>query len=272
MLGTAMLLTAAACSREAAPPANESGAEMSEAVTGSPIDGTWKFDLASAQVEEEPDVFLLKEGSYSCSTCVPPLKLVADGAFHPVADRPYFDSMSVEIVDDKTVKTVRKKGDRVTGETIRTVAPDGKSMMVSFVDSSTPDTAPVTGKRTETRVAAAPDGAHAMSGSWKTASFDSMSDEGLTTTFRLDGDTLNMSGGGQSYAAKLDGTDTAIKGDIGGTVVAVERLSDNEFRETFKRDGKPINVNTMTVADGKMTVVSEDKVQKGTSRFTATRQ
>lgn len=273
VFSTALLLTAAGCNRESAPPANDAAAGMNEAGAAPSIDGTWKFDLASAQVEEQPDVFLLKDGTYSCSTCVPPLTVSADGAFHPVADRPYYDSISVKVVDDKTVTTVRKKGGRVTSDTTRVVSTDGNSMAVSISNTSSPSAAPIISKRTDKRVAAAPAGSHAISGSWKTATYDSMSDEGLTVTFRLQGGTLNMSGSGESYAAKLDGTDTPIKGDIGGTVVSVKRLAANSFRETFKRDGKILSVNTLTLTDdGKLGVVSEDKIQKGTSRFIATKQ
>lgn len=273
VFSTALLLTAAGCNRESAPPANDAAAAMNEAAAAPSIEGTWKFDLASAQVEEQPDVFLLKDDTYSCSTCVPPLTVSADGAFHPVADRPYYDSVSVKVVDDKTVTTVRKKGDRVTSETTRVVTPDGNSMAVSISNSSTPNTAPISSKRTVKRVAAAPAGSHAISGSWKTATYDSMSDAGLTVTFRLEGNTLNMSGAGESYAAKLDGTYAPIEGDIGGTMVSVERLSANSFRETFKRDGKLLSVSTLALTnDGKLSVVNEDKVQKGTSRFIATKQ
>ncbi|HXG99667.1 MAG TPA: hypothetical protein VNI79_04545 [Sphingomicrobium sp.] len=272
MLSSAMLLIVAGCNRQDAP-GNDSAGEMNQSAAATSIDGTWKVDLASAQIEEKPYSLLLKDGTYSCSTCEPPLTVAADGAFHAVPDRPYYDSISVKTVDDKTVMTVRKKGDRIVGETTRTVAADGKSMTVNASDSSTPGTTPILSKATETRVESAPAGAHAISGSWKTAKIDSVSDEGLKVTFRLDGETLNMNGAGQSYAAKLDGSDTPIKGDIGGTIVSVERVAPNIFRETFKRDGKVRSVNTMTIGeDGKMSILSEDKIRTGSSRYTATRQ
>lgn len=271
ILASALLLTTAACNSETATPVNEATATEAAADT---IDGTWKADLASAQIEEQPSVYLLKDGSYSCSTCVPPLTVAADGAFHPVADRPYYDSMSVKVVDDKTVTTMRKKGDRVVDEATMTLSADGNSLGISFTNSGTPGAPPVTGKVTETRVAPAPPGSHGVSGSWKTAKYDAVSDEGLTFSFRTDGDTLNMSSpSGQSYSATFGGPDAPIKGDTAGTVVSVERLAANSIRETSKRDGKPVSVTTFTVGDdGKLSGVSENLVQKSTFRYTATRQ
>ena len=273
ILATALLLTAAGCNQAEAPVANGAVPDATAtAAAATSIDGTWKVDLASAKFEEEPSVYLLKDGSYSCSTCVPPLTVAADGAFHAVADRPYFDSMSVKTVDDKTVNLVRKKGDRIVNETTLVVSPDGKTLAFNFKNTSSPDAPPVTGKGVETRVAAAPPGSHAISGSWKTARYDNISDEGLTFSYRLEGDMLNMTSVGESYVAKLDGTDAPIKGDTAGTVVSVERLAPNSFRETFKRDGKPVSVTTMTLTeDGKMTVVSDNKMQKSTTRYTAAR-
>jgi membrane protein involved in colicin uptake len=61
----------------AAPAAAEAGA----------IDGTWKADLASVQIEQKPDQLLLQNGQFSCATCTPPLTVAADGAMHAVRER-----------------------------------------------------------------------------------------------------------------------------------------------------------------------------------------
>ena len=276
-LAAASLFALAACNRAEAPAntAEETNVAATPAAAGAEaIDGTWKADLASVKVEQKPDTFLLKDGKYSCSTCVPKVDIAADGAFHVVSGSPYYDSASAKVVDPNTVERARKKGDKVVGESTAVVSPDGKTLTVSFKDMSVPDAPVVTGKYSETRVDAAPAGAHAISGSWQPATFDAMSDEGITTTFKRDGDTLNMSSpGGVSYAAKLDGTDAPIKGDTGGTVVSVERLSDTSYRETNKRAGKVVGVGTYTVGpDGKMQAVYEDKERNQTTRYTLVRQ
>jgi len=268
----ALLISTAACQQQNA--ADNATAPGDIAAAEETIEGTWKADLASVQIDEAPSSYLLKDGSYSCSTCVPPLTVAADGAFHPVADRPYYDAMSVKIVDAKTVTMVRKKGDRVISEATTTVSPDGDSLTFDVNDTSTPNAPAVKVKGSETRVAAAPAGAHAISGSWKTAKYDSVSDEGLTFSFDVEGDTLTMtSPAGQSYSAQFGGPAVPIKGDTGGTTVAVERVGQAGFRETSTRDAKVVNVTTFTAGtDGKLAVVSENKRQASTMKYSANKQ
>jgi hypothetical protein len=79
---------------------------------------------------------------------------------------------------------------------------------------------------------------------------------------------------GQSYTAKLDGTDAPMKGDPGITSVAVKMLGKDTLEETDKRDGKVIGIFKMTVApDGKTAKASfDDELQKRTTAFDATKQ
>ena len=270
-LAAASLLALSACNKQQ-PAAGNDTAETA-AVGADAINGTWKTDLASLQVEQQPDRLLLRDGGYSCNTCVPKISIPADGAFHPVRGSHYFDSTSVKVVDDHTVSYTRKKGDKVVGEFSREVSADGKKMTVKFKDSSTPNAPPVSGEYTETRVGDAPAGAHAISGSWQPDKIEKVSDEGLTTTYALDGDVLHMSTpAGQSYDAKLDGTDTAIKGDPAGTTASVKR-SGTGFEETDKRGGKVVGVGTFGVeADGKLHFTFVDKERNQTTKGFARKQ
>lgn len=237
------------------------------ALADNPFDGTWKADVNSAQMPKKPDVFMLKDGMYSCTSCVPAIKIKADGTDQPVIGHPYFDVEAVKIVDDHTVQFTRKKGGKVVGTTTDTVSPDGKTMTFDYSDSSNTNAAPVTGKGTNTRVGAKPAGAHAISGSWRTTSFSTISDNGLTVTYRVAGDTLTMTAPtGQKYTAKMDGTDSPMSGDPGITMVSVKKMGANKIQETDKRGSKVVGVADMTVsADGKkMHVVFQDK-ERGTS-------
>jgi len=238
------------------------------------INGTWVADLASVQIDAKPDQYLLNGGKFSCPTCTPPLTLAADGAFHAVTGRPYADEMSVKADDDHNVTRNARKGGRDTGQTKYSVSADGKTLTVSFTDSSTPNVKPVTGNYTETRVAAGPAGSNAISGSWKLDKYTNISQEGLTVTYKVDGDTLHMSSpAGTSYDAKLDGTDAPINGDIGGTTASVKKLADGSYEETDKRGGKVISVTTFTTgADGKMHVVNADKQSGTTVKYDANKQ
>ena len=48
------------------------------------FDGTWKIDVSTAKLPDKPDDFLLKDGMYDCKTCVPPVRVKADGQDHRV--------------------------------------------------------------------------------------------------------------------------------------------------------------------------------------------
>jgi len=107
------------------------------------------------------------------------------------------------------------------------------------------------------------------------AKMDTLSDNGLTVTYKTAGGSLSMSSPtGQSYTAKLDGTEAPFRGDPGTTSVSVKQVDKNTIEETDKRDGKVISVERMTVsADGKtMTVKVDDKLHGTTSEFTAAKQ
>src|SRR5208337_5113462 len=113
--------------------------------------------------------------------------------------------------------------------------------------------APVTGKGEATRVAKGPAGANAISGSWRTTKIENISDNGITWTYKVSGNELTMTTPtGQSYTAKLDGTEAPMKGDPGITSVSVKMHGKDTLEETDKRDGKVISFSKMTVAsDGK---------------------
>lgn len=244
-------------------------AEKSEAAVD-PFAGTWKTDLASVQIDEKPKEYLLKDGVYSCSSCIPALSVKADGQFHAVAGRTSFDSMSVKAVDDRTVSFIHRLGDRVVGNTTMKVSPDGNMLMMSVTETTDENAQPATAKGAETRVAAAPPGAHAVSGSWKTAVNPNMPDEALTFSFRVEGDMVQLKAPGQSYSARVNGTEVAVEGDAEGTLVSLERPTPNTLRETYKRDGKVVRVTTMTIADdGTMNGASEDKLKGSTTKYSA---
>jgi hypothetical protein len=239
------------------------------------IDGTWKFDLSTAQLPKKPDVFLLQGGMYECKTCVPPVDVKADGQDQKVTGNPYYDTVSITVVDDRTIEETDKRGSKTVATSKSTVSPDGNTLTFIFTDSSATNADPVTGKGEATRVTKGPAGAHAISGSWQTAQLENLSANALLVTYQVNGDTLTMSNPtGQAYTAKLDGTDAPYKGDPGTTSVSVKQMGKNTIEETDKRDGKVISVARITVApDGKsMTVAVTDKLRGTTSQFVAAKQ
>jgi hypothetical protein len=244
-------------------------------VAQSVFDGTWKVDLKTAKFPEKPDVYLLQNGLYQCKTCVPPIEVQADGQDHQVSGHPYYDTVNIKVTDDRTIEETDKKNGKTVATSRTWVSEDGNTLMFDFTDSSYTNAAPVTGKGQETRVAKGPAGSHAVSGSWRMAKIDAYSDNALSVTYRVTGDSLAMTNPtGQSYTARLDGTEAPYHGDPGTTSVSVKKAGSNVLEETDKRDGKVISVARMTVsADGKtMRIVLDDKLHGTHTEATATKQ
>jgi hypothetical protein len=245
------------------------------AMADGPFDGTWKIDMSKVQMPKKPDVLVLKDGMYTCTTCVPPVNIKADGQDHAIVGHPYLDSIAIDVVDAHTIKETDKKGGKVVATSLTTVAPDGKTAHFDFSDSSNTNGAPVTGGGELRQVAAGPAGSHAISGSWVTANIASLSDNATELTYKEQGGVLSMTTPtGQAYAAKLDGTEVPYKGDPGINSVTVKQTGKLSMVETDKRDGKVVGVLTSTVsANGKsMSVIFDDKLRNRTMSFVAIKQ
>jgi hypothetical protein len=247
----ALVLALPACKQQESAAGNEAAAtEAAGDLTA--LNGTWKVDLASLKFDGKPDSYVLKDGTYTCSTCIPPLTAKADGEYHPVADRPYYDSLAIKTVDDRTVEFHRKKGDREVSSSTLQVSEDGNTLNVKFHDATTPNAPPVDGTATSTRAGPAPEGAHAISGEWKADKIGNYTEEALNMNYEINGNTVKQSSQGQSYTAELGGPAVAVQGDIGGTMVAVAREGANGLKETYMRDGKEVGIVTIVPsADGK---------------------
>ncbi|MGO9404546.1 MAG: hypothetical protein ACLPVW_13880 [Terriglobales bacterium] len=244
------------------------------AMAQSPFDGTWKVDMSSAQWSTKPDVFLLQNGMYECKTCVPPINVKADGTDQKVTGDPYSNALSVKVIDDHNIENTFKKDGKVVFTEKQSVSSDGNTLTANWTYSGNPSGGPQTGTDTFKRVAKAPAGANLISGSWRREKED-MSAESLTYTFKVNGNELTMTTPtGQSYIAKLDGTDAPVKGDPGTTSVSVKMLGKDTLEETYKRDGKVIVVDKSTLsADGKtLKVIADDKLQGTTNKFVSQKQ
>lgn len=245
------------------------------AAAQSVFDGTWKVDPATAEFGGKPISRTLQNGTYRCASCPVPWSVQADGAFHPVKGDPYMDAASVTVVDPATVKIAYRKDGTVTGEETATVSADGKMVSFDGTDRSAANGTPVTYRTQQTRVAAAPAGAHAISGSWRNASGGTVSDAGLTVTMKTQGDMLMMSyPTGESVTAKFGGPAAPVNGDPGKSMVKVARTGDASFTSTTMRNGKVASIAKVSVQPGgrTMTYASENKQTGTTSRFTATKQ
>ena len=139
-------------------------------------------------------------------------------------------------MDDRTTEAIKKKGGKAVETARTTISPDGNTATLEFNDSSDTNAGAVSGKRTMTRVAKSKRpkaGSHAISGSWQISKVESLSDNALFFTLKVEGDSVTMTNPtGQSYTAKLDGTDAPYKGDIGIDTVSVLRMGPDAFLES----------------------------------------
>jgi hypothetical protein len=118
-------------------------------------------------------------------------------------------------------------------------------------------------------------GSNAVSGSWRNTKLEGLSDNATVFTYKISGNEITMTNPtGQSYTAKLDGTDAPMKGDPGVTSVSVKMMGKGTLEEIDKREGKVISVQKMTLAaDGKSAKISvDDKLQNRTTDFEAMKQ
>lgn len=263
-------LGAGACNQQ---PAADANVEAPAAEAGS-IDGTWVADLGTVKFEQAPDEFSLKDGVYSCATCIPPItNFTADGAYHPIADRPTYDSMSVAQVDAQSVKFVRRKGDKEAGNNSLIVSADGKTLTNKYTTLNNANGKATSGETTLTRVGEPVTGAHAVSGKWTVDKVGNMSPEALTVTYKVEGDVLTTTAAtGETYAAKLDGSETPIKGAADGAVVSAVR-DGGGYKLTIKRAGKVVDETTLTPsADGTLAFVSVDPRDNSKVSWTARQQ
>ena len=108
---------------------------------------------------------------------------------------------------------------------------------------------------------------NALSGSWLPAKVESRSDNVMMATYKSSGNTMNMTAPtGESYSAKMDGTDAPMYGDSGTTSVAVKLVGKNVLEETSKLNGKVVGTSKTTVdAAGKTAKVEWDEMLSNTS-------
>jgi len=129
---------------------------------------------------------------YHCKTCVPPIEVKADGQDHKLTGHPYYSTVSVTVVDDRTIQEMDKKDGKTVIPSKTTVAPDGNTATFEFTDASATNADPVNGNGESARVDKGPAGSHALSGSWRTTKMRSISDNGLLFTYKVDGQTMTM--------------------------------------------------------------------------------
>jgi hypothetical protein len=240
---------------------------------GSAFDGTWKGRVDSMRVTGKPDTFAVAGGTYTCSSCVPPVAIRADGSEQHVSGHDYYDTMTVKVIDARTLeRSMRLKG-KLIGTSRITVSADGATLTATFTDYT--GAKPATGTFSSERVGAPPAaGAHAASGSWQAQRMQSGNDALTVISYQMSDEHFSMKANGQSYTAKFDGRDYPVAGDPAHTMVSLARLDDHTVIETDKRSGRVTDRVRLAVGrDGRtLQITDEDLLRGQTVTITLDRQ
>ena len=235
---------------------------QSGSTTPSPFDGTWIIDSPSTQLPQKPVVFLLAQGTFGPTG----QQIKADGSDQRVPETGYWDTISVRIVDDRTVEIISKKAGKTIFTEVDTVSADSKTLTPVVKDTT--EAQAVTIETVSKRLEKGPDGSHALSGSWQAYKVN-RSRNGSIITYRCTAQGFSAQTPlGEKFDAKFDGNFYPVEDDPAHTMVMLKLLAPNTVEQTAKRDGKIVAVSRMTVSpDGKtIHATYENKENNTTTR------
>lgn len=234
-------------------------------VAESPFDGTWVAKLDTIQFPQQPDNYLLQNNAYECSTCVPRIKVKADGKDYPVPGSPYFSTVAVRVIGPNSIEITEKLDAKTVYSETDTLSSDGNTMVQKMIDAAGANAKPVTATENLKRVSAGPTGSSPISGSWQVVNIDGTSENGMSVTYRSTGDGLEASNpSGEGYSARFDGKEYPIHGEPAHNTVSLQRIDANTIIETDRQDGVIHYEVRMTVSpDGKSMQVTETDNERG---------
>jgi hypothetical protein len=205
------------------------------------FDGTWQVDMNTARLPSTGlvQIIRLQDGQYACLTCDPLLIVRADGTDQPAAGAPDIDTLSIAVLDERTVIETRKRGGKTIAIRKFSVSDDGGSAVSELFDYAASG-AETSSRESWTRQSSGPPGSHAVSGSWVRGK-SLQRDKAITVTFQLSGSALAMrTPNGASYAAPLNGEEAPYVGDPDIDRVSVRRIGAREFEEEDRKAGKAV--------------------------------
>src|SRR5215469_12730177 len=128
-----------------------------------PFSGTWRLDLNKMEAPKKPSQLEIGNGMYRCLTCDPKIEVKADGQDQPVSGHPAFDTISVNLVDDKVIETIHKKAGKVVSTSKVTVSADSKNSTWEYTQYPPNSSMPVMGRVQSRRVGSLKPGMHSAS-------------------------------------------------------------------------------------------------------------
>jgi hypothetical protein len=239
------------------------------------INGTWRFDPSTAKLSDKPERFEVRNGSFSCSTCTPTIRVAADGRFHRVPGHPYWDEIKVDASRPDSVAYEYRKGGKLVATSTETVSADGATLSSKSWSINNAAAKPIESASTSTRVEPATTGAHRASGGWRRATQSVATPDVTRLTFQVQGGVVTITEPtGETVTAKLDGPFAKNRGDVGGTEYAYTAPDDRVLVERSRRGGKPMSSGRYTVSpDGRtLTAVYTSARDGGVTTVTATKE
>jgi hypothetical protein len=216
------------------------------------FEGTWRPDPQRPS-HPETEIAVLLNGEYECPTCAPPYKVEANGQDQPLRGNPYYDSIAIAIINERTITKTGRKNGKVFATTKVTVSTDGATKTeVQVITGMAPVPIELTSKFS--RVSAGKLGSHRVSGGWQMSEMD-VSNHVEDTTFKLSGRTLSMTDRmGRSFAAKLDGDPAPYKGSDEFNQVSVKLIDERTIEESDLSDGKVGKISRWALAPDGQTI------------------
>lgn len=232
----------------------------------SPFNGAWVADL-DTQSGLGSDVYLVRGGTYRCTTCEPPRAYPADGKPHLVSGDPDVTSESVTITGPRTIVT-HIVGPPLDRTTTMTVADDDRTATYVSIDHRPGIRAALRTEYLARRTAPTPIGAHPVSGTWQGARYITVPREVRTTVLHLTGDRFSYSTPlGTSFTARLGGEYVLVRSrEKGGAMVAVRRVSERRIEERIKQGNEVVSTRTFTIApNGRSLEIATTDLGRGTT-------
>jgi hypothetical protein len=218
----------------------------------SAFNGVWRPEPERPS-HPQTDIAVLVNGEYECKTCEPPYKVKADGQDQPIQGNPYYDTIRIVTIDDRTITKTGKKKGKIAVDSKVTVAADGRSKTeVQTLVGMTPLPMELTMK--STRVSAGTPGSHLVSGGWQMTEMD-VSNHAEDTTFKVSGGALSMSDRmGRSFRAQFDGTPAPYKGSDEFNGVSLKLIDERTIEESDLNNGKVVKISTWALAPDGQTI------------------
>jgi hypothetical protein len=231
------------------------------AIAQTEFNGTWRPDPQIFPPTRKPDVVELVDGAYQCQSCEPKYKIKADGHAQAIVGNPYYDTLTIAVIDDRTIRKTAKKAGKTIAESTFEVSADGST---ETERQTLYDMAPRPIEMTShsSRVAARSAGSHMISGTWRMTDADT-SNHAEDTIFNVSGGTLRMSDRmGRSFVAKLDGSEAKYNGSDEYTSVSLKMINSHTIEESDSKDGRVLKISRWSVdPDGKTMHVRFDNTQ-----------